>query len=151
MTKIYFATNNRTMEGINDFKLQKFFLKSPWGFFVIFLIGSLGYGIIEILYRGYTHWSMILTGGACLLTLHILNIQYNNAPLLLKALVGAIIITTYEFAVGIIVNLLFHFGVWDYSALPFDLFGQICALFTFLWFMLCLILLTTVRVFNKLV
>lgn len=113
---------------------------------IIFAIGFVGYGVIEILFRGYTHWSMLLTGGACLLSFYFLNLQYKNAPLLLKALGGAIIITIYELAVGIIVNLLFKFNVWDYSALPLDFLGQICPLFTFLWFLLCLFLLTISKV-----
>lgn len=108
---------------------------------IIFITGFAGYGIIEILFRGYTHWSMLLTGGACLLTLYYLNIQYKNAPLLLKALGGALVITVYELAVGIIVNILFQFNVWDYSDMPYDFFGQICPVFTILWFLLCLGLL----------
>lgn len=30
-----------------------------------------------------------------------------------------------------------HLGVWDYSAAPFNLLGQICLPFTLLWFPLC--------------
>lgn len=117
----------------------------------IFALGFVGYGIIEISFRGYTHWSMLLTGGACLLTLYYLNEQYKSAPLLYKALGGSLVITVYELAVGVIVNLLFNFNVWNYSALPFDLLGQICPLFTFLWFLLCLALLTTVKILYRLI
>ena len=107
----------------------------------IFAIGALGYGFMEILFRGFTHWTMMLTGGACLLTLYYLNQQFHNKPLVLKALVGALVITVYELAVGIIVNLWFHWNVWDYSLLPGNILGQICPLFTMLWFFLCLGLL----------
>lgn len=113
---------------------------------LIFLIGFIGYGIIEILFRGFTHWSMLLTGGACLLSLYYINFQYKNAPIILKALGGAFIITIYELCVGIIVNLLFHFNVWSYSALPLNFLGQICPLFTLLWFLLCLVLLIISKV-----
>ncbi|MFV0515866.1 MAG: putative ABC transporter permease [Aminipila sp.] len=108
---------------------------------LLFLIGFFGYGIIEIWFRGYTHWSMRITGGACLLTLYYLNQEFKSAPLITKAMGGALIITLYEFAVGVIVNLIFNFNVWDYSELPFHFLGQICPLFTFLWFVLCLALL----------
>lgn len=117
--------------------------------FALFATGSLGYGVIEILFRGYTHWSMLVTGGACLLTLYYLNGAYENAPFLLKALVGSLIITAYELGVGLIVNRFFHFNVWDYSDLPFDFLGQICPLFTFLWFLLCLPLLGAARFFTR--
>lgn len=104
----------------------------------IFTIGALGYGLIEILFRGYTHWTMMLTGGACLLTLYYFNEQFNKAPVLLKALGGAIIITIFEFFVGLIVNIWYKWDVWDYSLLPGNILGQICPLFTLIWFFLCL-------------
>lgn len=104
----------------------------------IFTIGALGYGLAETLFRGYTHWTMMLTGGACLLTLYYLNQQFNKTPLLLKALGGALIITFYEFSVGLIVNIWYKWDVWDYSLLPGNILGQICPLFTLIWFFLCL-------------
>lgn len=104
----------------------------------IFAIGALGYGALEILFRGYTHWTMMLIGGACLLTLHILNRQMNQAPLLLKAAGGALVITIYEFAVGLIVNLWYGWRIWDYSLLPGNILGQVCPLFTLIWFFLSL-------------
>lgn len=104
----------------------------------IFTAGALGYGGLEVLFRGYTHWTMMLTGGACLLTLHLLNRQLNQAPLLLKATGGALVMTVYEFAVGLIVNLWYGWHVWDYSLLPGNILGQICPLFTLLWFFLSL-------------
>lgn len=117
---------------------------------VVFSIGFFGYGLIEICFRGYTHWSMLLTGGACFLTMYLLNLEYKNTPLLLKALGGAAVITVYELAVGIIVNLLFKFNVWDYSALPFDFMGQICPLFSAIWFCLCLLLLSISKLLYRL-
>lgn len=104
----------------------------------IFTIGALGYGLIETLFRGYTHWTMMLTGGACLLTLSYFNRQCKNMSVFLKAAGGAFIITVYEFAVGVIVNLWYGWNVWDYSMHTGNLLGQICPLFTFLWFLLCL-------------
>lgn len=104
---------------------------------LIFTIGALGYGGLEVLFRGYTHWTMMLTGGACLLTLYYLDQQFNKAPLLLKAAGGALIITIYEFAVGLIVNLWYGWHVWDYSLLPGNILGQVCPLFTVIWFFLC--------------
>lgn len=153
--KVIYVADNMTMEGkfakekLNSDMRRAFRANEALKAVIIFAIGFVGYGVIEILFRGYTHWSMLLTGGACLLTLYYLNIQYKNAPLLLKALGGAIVITIYELTVGIIVNLLFHFNVWDYSALPLDFLGQICPLFTFLWFLLCLTLLSISKVLYR--
>ena len=36
---------------------------------LIFSIGACGYGLIEILWRGYTHWSMLGAGGLSFLGL----------------------------------------------------------------------------------
>ena len=52
----------------------KFRLPSPYARFdgeighfgksvVMFLFGGFGYGLIEVLWRGRTHWSMVLCGG----------------------------------------------------------------------------------------
>ena len=106
-------------------------------YFLLFAVGSVGYAAIEIAFRGYTHWSMVLTGGACMLTFYFLNKAFVDWPITLKALLGAAVITLYELAVGCIVNLWFHLGVWDYSMHAYSLWGQICPLFSFLWFLLC--------------
>lgn len=105
---------------------------------IIFGLGAIGYGLLEMLFRGYTHWTMMLTGGACLLTFYYFNRELKKTPLFLKALWGALIITIYEFSVGLIVNLWFDWNVWDYSHEPGNILGQICPAFTAIWFVLCL-------------
>lgn len=107
---------------------------------LIFLIGSVGYAAMEIAFRGFTHWSMVLTGGACLLSLYYINLSVKDMPITLKALIGAIVITAYELSVGLIVNKWLGMNVWDYSALHGNYIGLICPLFTFLWFFLCFFL-----------
>ncbi len=99
----------------------------------IFLIGGFGYGLIEVIFRGFTHWSMIITGGSALLILYLIyeNIQ---ASTLFKALLGTIVITALEFSVGIVVNKYFHFGVWDYTGIPFNIMGQISLTFSLCWY-----------------
>ncbi|MDD2217678.1 MAG: hypothetical protein PHX63_04525 [Eubacteriales bacterium] len=108
----------------------------------IFLVGCVSYGMIEILFRGFTHWSMVLTGGACLVSLYYINLSIKNAPITIKAIIGALVITFYEFAVGLIVNKWYGFNVWDYSTMKGNCMGLICPLFTMLWFYLCFILAT---------
>jgi uncharacterized membrane protein len=46
---------------------------------------------------------------------------------------GSIIVTILEFIAGCILNLWLGLNVWDYSDLPFNILGQICPQFTFLW------------------
>ena len=40
---------------------------------VMFLFGGFGYGLIEILWRGRTHWSMVLCGGLCFLVMYLIS------------------------------------------------------------------------------
>lgn len=103
---------------------------------LVFCVGAFGYTALEILWRGYSHWTMTLTGGFCLLMLYLVNAHTMQVSVWIRALAGAGIITAAEFAVGCVVNLGLHWNVWDYSAQPFNLLGQICPLYCFLWFLL---------------
>ena len=105
---------------------------------VVFLIGGVTYAMIEIMWRGNTHWTMVLLGGLCFLTLYKLFGYMSNYSLLEKCVLGAIVITTLEFVVGCIVNLVFHMNVWNYSRMPLNLSGQICILYSTLWGFLCI-------------
>ena len=100
---------------------------------ILFLIGGLSYGLIEVIWRRYTHWSMILTGGVCFLLLYRVFRRIDCRSVLKKCLMGSGIITGVEFIVGCIVNLWGGQGVWDYSRLPGNLWGQVCLVYSFLW------------------
>ena len=100
-----------------------------------FAIGGVGYGLVEILVRGYTHWSMVLTGGAVLVLLNLIN-KSRNVPLIYRCLLGMVVITSLEFAVGMLVNIRMGWGVWDYSHKPFNLLGQICLHFCGCWLLI---------------
>ena len=104
---------------------------------LIYLIGAIGYSLIEILWRGYTHWTMSITGGFAFLLLNITDQFMQEKALVWRALAGTIIITAVELIAGCIINLVFHLGVWDYSNRPGNILGQICPLYCMLWFFLC--------------
>lgn len=108
---------------------------------VLFLIGGRVYTWIEIIWRGFTHWSMFLLGGGCFVIMGLLN-EYKfkrKQSLLLQSLISAIVITILEFFTGCIVNLWLGWNVWDYSGLPFNLLGQICLQYFLLWIPLSMI------------
>ncbi len=105
---------------------------------IVFALGGLIYGMIEVLSRGFTHWTMILTGGAAFLTLYMINIIMIERNFIVKCFVGSLAITTIEFAVGFIVNHRFGMGVWDYSNQKLNILGQVCPLFSIYWFLLCI-------------
>lgn len=105
----------------------------------LFSIGAVGYGLIELLWRGFTHPSMLLAGGLAFLSFSFINEKFKNKGLFKKALLGAVAITLIELVFGVIFNLLLKKRVWDYSDRPFNLFGQICPLFSIVWFILSLV------------
>ncbi len=105
---------------------------------LVWLIGSAGYSLIEILWRGFTHWTMAVTGGLCFALLYQLNLRHPRERTALKCLRGAAVITAVEFLVGCIVNLKLKWQVWDYSNSFGNLLGQVCPLYTALWFFLCI-------------
>ncbi len=103
----------------------------------LFLVGSLLYSLMEILFRGYTHWTMTLLGGLSGALLY--KVSANDAmPFAFQSASGALLITAAEMAVGVFVNLRMRWSVWDYSDVPLNLLGQICLPFTLLWFFLCM-------------
>lgn len=62
-----------------------------------------------------------------------------SCPLWLQALACAALVTAVELAAGLILNVWLCLGVWDYSHLPGNLWGQICPQFSALWLGLCLV------------
>lgn len=114
----------------------------------LFLIGGVGYGLIELLWRGHTHPSMVVTGGICFTMIYGVNKWLRRHSVLLRSAVSAAAITAVEFTVGMLVNRVLNLSVWDYSGEKFNVLGQICPHYTFLWFLLCIPL---VLMLNKIV
>lgn len=114
----------------------------------VFILGGTFYGLTEFLYRGYTHWTMVLTGGAVILTFYLLLPVLLTMHLLPAAASGALIITFYEFVMGCIVNLWLGWDVWDYSARAGNVLGQICLQYTGYWFAICLAFFALIK-YNK--
>lgn len=103
--------------------------------------GALFYGGFEMIGRGYTHISMGILGGIALCIIHLLNDAQKNSLALLavNSAVSAFFITSCELLTGEILNRGLGMHIWDYNDLPFNFDGQICVLFSMLWFMLSLV------------
>jgi uncharacterized membrane protein len=103
-------------------------------YILLFLFGGFAYGGIEILFRGHSHISMFAAGGICFILIGLLDQAFSwEMSLISQMVISAGIITAVEFIVGLIVN------VWDYSRLPYNLLGQVCLLYTNIWFFLSLL------------
>ena len=77
---------------------------------------------------------MTLTGGACLPTFYCYLKVRRDASMLAKAAAGALIITVFEFFVGIVVNMWYGWDVWDYSGKMLNILGQVCPEYSLAWF-----------------
>ena len=100
----------------------------------LWLYGGFIYYMIEIAWRGFSHPSMFITGGIAFLCIGVIN---NYLPWRLgfiwQCVIGGIVVTILELIVGLIVNVWLGLGIWDYSDLRFNLWGQIVPHFTFAW------------------
>lgn len=100
----------------------------------LFIIGGVVYYSMEMLFRGYSHYSMVILGGICFIACGLLNELLSwDTSLLLQGLIGSGIITVLEFLTGVLVNMVLHLNVWDYSNMPLNVLGQICLPFSLLW------------------
>ena len=100
-------------------------------------IGSVGYSALEVLWRGFTHWTMAVAGGVGYLLLYKNDLRMRGQTLVRRCAAGCALLTAVEFVSGCLVNLVGRKKVWDYSHLPGNLLGQVCPLYTALWFLLC--------------
>ncbi len=112
-------------------------MKKALKYLFLFFFGGIVYILIELLWRGYSHWSMGVLGGMCFVLLGLINERYTwDIPLWIQMLLGSFIITLLEFIAGCILNLHFHLNIWDYYDMPFNILGQICLPYMILWFFL---------------
>ena len=107
-----------------------------WKNCLLFYTGGMVYLSLELLYRGRSHGSMFLAGGLCFLLIGHMNRVEPKLPLPLRALVGALIVTTVELGTGMVFNR--QYQVWDYRDQPGNFMGQICPMFSVLWIPLSL-------------
>lgn len=104
---------------------------------LVFIVGSCLYPMLEILWRGYSHSSMALAGGISMVLINTVCCgKMQKKSLAARCTAGSLIITGVEFLMGILVNRVLHLHVWDYSAMPLNLLGQVCLPFSVIWFFL---------------
>ena len=108
-------------------------------YLTLFLIGGITYYFIEIAYRGYSHYSMVIVGGLCFILIGSIN-EFSNKeiPLLLQMLISVLLVDIVELISGIIINKVLLLNVWDYSQLKYNFLGQISLNSSITWFFLSL-------------
>lgn len=107
-------------------------------YLILFLLGAFAYGLLEVIWRGNSHWSMMIAGGICFIIFSLIAERLKELHFLYKCILGSLAVTAVEFIFGMIFNVFLGLSVWDYSNIPLNLFGQICLLFSVLWGFLCI-------------
>lgn len=107
---------------------------------ILFIIGGAVYYLIEILWRGYSHWTMFILGGIAFLLVGHINVYFAwGLPLWKQCGIAAVIVTVLEFIVGLIIVKGFKIPVWDYSDVPLNFMGIISLPYTIIWYFLSLV------------
>ena len=105
-------------------------------YIILFCVGGCVYYMIEILARGFSHWTMFIVGAICFVVVGLLNEFTPKIPLIKQMFLSAIIITFIEFVSGCILNIWLGLNIWDYTDEPFNILGQINLKHSFYWFLL---------------
>lgn len=107
---------------------------------VLWSVGGLIYVLIELAFRGHSHWTMFVIGGLCFVLIGAINeVIPWEMPVWQQAIIGAAIVTAVEFVSGCIINLWLGWNVWDYSGMPGNVLGQICLPFCAAWILLAVV------------
>ena len=104
-----------------------------WKNAVLGYLGGMGYVLLELMWRGWSHGSMFVVGGLCFLLIGNINTLLPDMPLVLQAVAGAAMVSTVELLSGLLINVYLGLQVWDYSGLPGSFLGQVCMGYFFLW------------------
>ena len=105
---------------------------------VLFGVGGIAYIVIELLWRGYSHWTMFLVGGLCFVLIGAINEVFTfDMPLVQQMAISAVMVTMVELIAGLLINC--DYSIWDYRNMPFNILGQVCLPYTVLWFFLSLL------------
>ena len=118
-------------------------------YLLLFILGAVGYAAIEIIWRGHTHWSMMIAGGICFMLFSLVAKRFKNRNILIKAAICAVGVTAVEFIFGVVFNIILRMDVWDYSNVPFNIMGQICPMFTLIWAGIAIAFLPLADLINK--
>ena len=107
---------------------------------VLMGIGGAIYAVIELIWRGHTHWTMALLGGLLFVLIGAIN-EYIpwDITMVAQGGIGALIVTWAERVAGLVLNVWLRLGNWDYSNLPGNFMGQICPQFTAVWVLLSIV------------
>lgn len=108
--------------------------------------GGAAYFLLEVVYKSIREeperisWTMLVLAALLCVPIERAGSELPwECPLPLQALICAALVTVTELIAGLILNVWLGLGVWDYSDLWGNLWGQICPQFAAIWWGLCLV------------
>lgn len=118
----------------------------------LFLSCGFIYCMIEILFRGWSHWSMFVLAGFlgvfCIDSIN--NVLSFDCDYIVQIIISTILCTIGEGISGIILNVWLQLNVWDYSKITFGtfFFGQCNVFFCFAWMLIISIIIFYCDAYN---
>jgi uncharacterized membrane protein len=114
--------------------------KSILKYFILGWFGGSTYCSLEVIFRGRSHWSMVVLAFILFLLIGSLNNLFPwEMSLAKQGIIGACMVTVLEFITGCIVNIWLGWNVWDYSNMSLNILGQVCLPFSLLWILLSIV------------
>lgn len=98
----------------------------------LFWFGGSTYVTLEVFWRSRSHWTMFVLAAIIFIIIGATN-ELFDWNIIKQICILLPIVLLFEFVTGCIVNLWLGWNVWDYSNLPFNLYGQICLYFSLAW------------------
>ena len=110
--------------------------KNLWLHLYLFVIGGVGYVLIELMWRRRSHVSMFFVGGLCFELMGMIHTHLRRWVLPLRCGLCALAVSAVELVSGCVLNRWLRLGVWDYSKMRFHLLGQVSLGYSLLWLLL---------------
>jgi uncharacterized membrane protein len=113
---------------------MKLILKNLIRFIIVGTFSGLVYMGIEVLYRNYTHWTMMICSGLAVSIIGLFDEDKRKSlKIYQQCFIGMVIATLCELITGLTTR---HFGltIWDYSNEWMNYKSIICPLFSLVWF-----------------
>lgn len=98
------------------------------------------YVCLELIFRGRSDITMMFCASICVIPMILLNNLFTyEIDVSLQIILCSVFASCIEYVFGIIFNRDFH--IWDYRNMPFNLNGQICLPFSFIWMIVAAIVI----------
>ena len=107
--------------------------RNLWLHLCLFIIGGVGYVLIELMWRRRSHASMFVVGGLCFELMGAIHTRLTRWTMPLRCGLCTLAVSVVEFLSGCILNRWLKLGVWDYSKMRFHLLGQVSLGYSLLW------------------